>query len=257
MKEHHNFAVKLAMQAGKELVKNFRKDRELLNLRRTVKGIVTKYDEKSNKMIIEAISENYPDYNIWTEESGIIEKGSEYIWIADPLDGTVNFASSNPLFCVTIALLMKNEPILGVTYSPVIGELFFAEKGKGAFLNRDRISVSTTENLEECYTYFCEGGEKNRLRTSKINSVVYPKVRDFRKLGSAALEAAWTANGRGDAYITTKIEPWDVAAGVLFIREAGGKVTDFKGEPWKTKRSDLVFSNGKVHDSVLKLVRNL
>lgn len=257
MESDRKFAVELATRAGKALAAHFRKDRELLDLRKTVKEITTKYDKESDKMIAKALSEKYPAYNVWTEESGVINRGSEYTWIADPLDGTVNFASDNPLYCVTIALLRKNEPILGVTYAPIIDELYVAESGKGAFLNRERISVSTTEKLEECYAYFCEGGDKNRLRTGKINGAIYPKVRDLRKLGSAGLEAAWVACGRGDAYVTTKIEPWDVAAGVLLVREAGGKVTDFRGGAWKTERSDLVFSNGRVHESILELVRDL
>ncbi len=257
MGSDQKFAVELATQAGKELAAYFRKDRKLLSLRKTVKGIITEHDKKSDKLIVKTISEKYPAYNIWTEESGVINRNSEYTWIVDPLDGTVNFASGNPLYCVTLALLRKNEPILGVTYAPTINELYIAEKDKGAFLNRERISVSTTEKLGKCYVYSCEGGEKNRLRTSEINGAIYPKVRDLRKLGSAGLESAWVACGRGDAYITTEIEPWDVAAGVLLVREAGGKVTDFRGRVWKTEKSDLVFSNGRVHKNTLKLVRDL
>jgi len=257
MESDRKFAVELATQAGKALAAHFRKDRELLGLRTTVKEITTKYDEESDKVLVKAISEKYPAYNVWTEESGVINRGSEYTWIVDPLDGTVNFASGNPLYCVTLALLRKNEPILGVTYAPIIDELYVAERGKGAFLNRERISVSTAEKLEECYVYFCEGGDKNRLRTGEINGAIYPKVRDLRKLGSAGLEAAWVACGRGDAYVTTKIEPRDVAAGVLLVREAGGKVTDFRDGAWKTERSDLVFSNGRVHERILELVRGL
>ena len=257
MGSDRKFAVELATQAGKALAAHFRKDRELLGLRKTVKEIITKHDKESDKVIVKAISEKYPAYNVWTEESGVINRGSEYTWIVDPLDGTVNFTSGNPLYCVTLALLKKNEPILGVTYAPIIDELYVAERGKGAFLNRERISVSTAEKLEECYVYFCEGGDKNRLRTGEINGAIYPKVRDLRKLGSAGLEAAWVACGRGDAYVTTKIEPWDVAAGVLLVREAGGKVTDFRGGAWKTERSDLVFSNERVHESILEFVRDL
>jgi myo-inositol-1(or 4)-monophosphatase len=257
MGSEREFAIELVTRAGNELVSHFREDRELRALRRTVKGITTKYDKEMDEVFVKAISEKYPAFNIWTEESGDIDRGSEYTWIADPLDGTVNFALGNPLFCVTLALLRKEEPILGVTYAPAIDELFVAEKGKGAFLNLERISVSTSERLEDCYVYFCEGGDEDRLRTGKINALVYPRVRDLRKLGSASLEAAWIACGRGDAYITTKIEPWDIAAGVLLVREAGGKVTDFRGEAWRAQRSDLVFSNGRVHERILELVRGL
>lgn len=257
MKSKTEFAIRLAKQAGNALAAHFREDRRLLDLRRTVKGITTKYDKKSDKLILKAISKKYPIHNLWTEESGFTDRGSEYTWIADPLDGTVNFASGNPLFCVTLALLRKSEPILGVTYAPVIGELFVAEKDGGSFLNLEKISVSATKKLNRCYAYFCEGGDENRIRTGKINARVYPQVKDLRKLGSAGLEAAWVACGRGDAYITTKIEPWDIAAGVLLVREAGGEVTDFRGGPWKAEKSDLVFSNGRVHKRVLELVRGM
>ncbi len=257
MKPDLEFAAELATRAGKVLASNFRRDPELLNLRRTAKGITTRYDEASDELIVNAISEEYPSHNIWTEETGIVDKGSEYTWIADPLDGTTNFASGNPLFCVTIALLKKKEPVLGVTYAPAIGELYTAEKGKGAFLNGERISVSTTERLEECYVYFCEGGDRNRVRTRRVNCAIYPRVKDLRKLGSAGLEAAWVACGRGDAYATTKIEPWDIAASVLIVEEAGGKVTDFKGNTWRAERSDIVFSNGRIHEHILEIVRDL
>ena len=257
MKSDREFAVKLVTRVGNELAAHFRRDRGLAGLRRTVKGITTKYDKEMDEEFVRAISEKYPTHNIWTEERGKIDKGSEYTWIADPLDGTVNFASCNPLFCVTLALLRGNEPVLGVVHAPAIGELFVAEKGKGAFLNRERISVSTAEKLEECYVYFCEGGDEDRFRTGRINGAVYPRVRDLRKLGSASLEAAWVACGRGDAYITTKIEPWDIAACVLLVQEAGGKVTNFRGEAWRAERSDLVFSNGRVHGRVLELVGGL
>ncbi len=257
MESYREFAVKLATRTGKELLSHFKKDRKLLGLRGTVKGIVTKYDINSNREIIKAISNNYPSYNIWTEESGFFNRHSEYTWIVDPLDGTVNFAAGNPLFCVILSLLKKNEPVLGVTYAPAINELFVAEKDQGALLNRKRISVSSSRKLKESYVYSCEGGERNRIRTGKINNMIYLKVRDLRKLGSAGIECAWVACGKGDAFVTVKIEPWDISAGVLLIKEAGGKATDFKGKPVKAERSDLVFSNGKIHESMVNLVRGV
>ena len=117
-----------------------------------------------------------------------------------------------------------------------------------------RIQVPNISDLSRSYIFYCEGGEKNRLRTGEIAFRVYPEVMDMRKLGSAGLETAWVAAGKGEAYITTKIEPWDVAPGVLLIREAGGEVTDFQGNPWKPQTSDLLFSNGKVHQEMLNLI---
>ena len=236
---------------------NFKRDPKLIEMRRTVKSITTKYDRMADELIVKSIRKEYPEYTLLTEESGRMERGSEYTWVADSLDGTVNYASGNPLFCVNLALLRGGEPILGVSHAPAIGELFLAEKEGGAFLNESGISVSRTRGLKRSYLFFCEGGEKDRTRTGRINATLYPAVRDIRKLGSAGIEAAWVACGRGDAYVTTKIEPWDVAAGVLLIREAGGEVTDFEGGGWAARRADLVFSNGRVHERILALVRNL
>ena len=236
---------------------NFKRDPKLIEMRRTVKSITTKYDRMADELMIRSIRKEYPEYNLLTEESGRMERGSEYTWVADSLDGTVNYASGNPLFCVNLALLRGGEPILGVSHAPAIGELFLAEKGGGAFLNGSGISVSHTRGLKRSYLFFCEGGEKDRKRTGRINATLYPAVRDIRKLGSAGIEAAWVACGRGDAYVTTRIEPWDVAPGVLLVRESGGEVTDFGGGGWAARRADLVFSNGRVHERILDLVRNL
>lgn len=150
----------------------------------------------------------------------------------------------------------KGELFLGTIYAPAIDEFYFAERGKGAYLNHKKISVSETSVLKKSYLFYCEGGENDRLRTGRILGQVYPKVKDIRKLGSAGLETAWVAAGKGEAYFTTKIEPWDVAPGVLLVEEAGGKVTDFEGKPWQLKTSDLVFSNKRVHQTVLKLLKS-
>ena len=175
--------------------------------------------------------------------------------IVDSLDGTVNFACGNPLFALCIALLKGKRIEAGVIYCPAINELYFAEKGKGAFLNGKRISVSETGELGSSYLYLCEGGEKNRNITAELLNKVYPEVLDVRKLGSAGIEAAWVALGRGDAYITTSIEPWDVAPGVLIVKEAGGKVSDFNGNEWKPERSNMIFSNKKLHSKLVEIVK--
>ena len=140
-------------------------------------------------------------------------------------------------------------------YAPAIHEFYFAVKGKGAYLNGGEIRVSDITDLSQSYIFYCEGGEKDRAKTGKIISRVYPHVMDMRKLGSAGLEIAWVATGRGEAYFTTKIEPWDVAPGVLLIQEAGGGVSDFPGDSWKLQTSDLLFSNGKVHQELLDLIK--
>jgi len=190
-----------------------------------------------------------------TEESGFLQGDPDWLWIVDSLDGTGNFANFNPFFSVCIALIHKSELLLGTIYAPAIHEFYFAVKGKGAYLNGGEIRVSDITDLSQSYIFYCEGGEKDRAKTGKIISRVYPHVMDMRKLGSAGLEIAWVATGRGEAYFTTKIEPWDVAPGVLLIQEAGGGVSDFHGDSWKLQTSDLLFSNGKVHQELLDLIK--
>lgn len=235
----------------------FRKDQKLTGLRKTSKEAVTKYDKMSDKFIVEQLRQKYPDHNILSEEGGFKKGNSNYLWIVDSLDGTSNFANQNPLFSVCIALMKENELILGAVYAPAIDEFYIGEKGRGAFLNGKRIRVSDISEIEKSYLVYCEGGEKNRLRLAKIINEIYPKVIDIRKIGSAGLETSWVASGRADAYFTTQIESWDVAAGVLLVQEAGGGASDFKGGVWQVKTSDLLFSNEKIHKQVLGLISNL
>lgn len=244
----------VARKAGDFLVEHFRKDQTLLKLRSSAKEAITAYDKMVNDLIIEEIKRHYPHHSLLTEESGFLEGNPDWLWIVDSLDGTGNFASSNPLFSVCIALMHGSELLLGAIYAPAINEFYFAERGSGAYLNGERIEVSQISELSQSYIFYCEGGEKNRSRTGKVWSKVYPHVMDMRKLGSAGLEIAWVAAGRGEAYLTTKIEPWDVAPGVLLVKEAGGEVSDFQGNPWQRRTSDLLFSNKRLHQRMLNLI---
>ena len=245
----------LARKAGDVLMKHFRQDYSLFSLRSTAKEASVRYDKDVDRLIIAEIKRHYPHHSLLTEESGFLQGDPDWLWIVDSLDGTGNFANFNPFFSVCIALMHKSELLLGTIYAPAINEFYFAEKGKGAYLNGGRIRVSDITDLSQSYIFYCEGGEKDRSKTGKIISRVYPHVMDMRKLGSAGLEIAWVATGRGEAYFTTKIEPWDVAPGVLLIQEAGGEVSDFHGDSWKLQTSDLLFSNGKVHQELLDLIK--
>jgi len=249
------FMEDLARKAGDVLIKHFRQDYSLFSLRSTAKEASVRYDKDVDRLIIAEIKRHYPHHSLLTEESSFLQGDPDWLWIVDSLDGTGNFANFNPFFSVCIALMHKSELLLGTIYAPAINEFYFAEKGKGAYLNGGRIRVSDITDLSQSYIFYCEGGEKDRSKTGKIISRVYPHVMDMRKLGSAGLEIAWVATGRGEAYFTTKIEPWDVAPGVLLIQEAGGEVSDFHGDSWKLQRSDLLFSNGKVHQELLDLIK--
>jgi myo-inositol-1(or 4)-monophosphatase len=244
----------LATTAGSFLLGHFREEPELLALRTSAKEAATRYDKMTDDLIIGGIRDVFPNHSILTEESGLLQADPEWLWIVDSLDGTGNFANWNPLFSVCLALMHKSELILGVVHAPAIGEFYLAERGGGSYLNGRRIRVSDTADLQQSYLLYCEGGEKDRRRTGAALAAVYPKVVDIRKLGSAGLETAWVAAGKGEAYFTTKIEPWDVAAGVLLVREAGGRVTDLRGGEWVAQRGDLLFSNGRVHAPMLELL---
>ena len=228
----------------------------MINLRSTAKEAATKYDKLVDQLIIENIRKTYPDHSLLTEESGHLAADPGWLWIIDSLDGTGNFANHNSFFSICLALMHEGELSLGIIYAPAINEFYLAERGKGAYLNQKRIRVSNIQKLQKSYLFYCEGGDKDRKRTGTILSKIYPQVMDIRKLGSAGLETAWVAAGRGEAYFTTKIEPWDIAPGVLLVSEAGGYVTDFKGNPWRQECGDLIFSNGEVHSTLLELLHD-
>lgn len=264
--------MRIIKKVGKFLKANFAKHRTLTQQRGTVKETVTRYDKLADRMIIKEIRKHYPSHNILTEESGFFDNKSQYTWIVDSLDGTSNFASSNPLFATSIALsrlpsLGKDEQIiLGIIFSPITRELFVAAKGKGAFLNGKSIKVSDVDKLSQSYILVCEGGERKRSRPAQIYKKLLPKTKDTRKLGSAALECAYVASGRFDGYATTKIEPWDIAAGALLVEEAGGKMSDFRGRKWNFSarggsamggKTDLIFSNSKIHSALVKMLKSI
>ena len=249
------FMINLTQKAGTVLLDSFQRDKDLIGARSTAKEAATRYDRIVDRLIMEEISKYYPNHSLLTEESGYHPGDSDWMWIIDSLDGTGNFANSNPFFSVCLALMYQDTLSLGTIYAPAINEFYVAERGSGAYLNQTRIYVSTIPSLKTSYLYYCEGGNTDRKRTGALLSALYPVVTDIRKLGSAGLETAWVAAGRGEAYFTTKIEPWDVAPGVLLISEAGGQVTDFTGKEWGPEQGDFVFSNGKVHADILKLIR--
>jgi myo-inositol-1(or 4)-monophosphatase len=244
----------LARRAGDTLMKHFRQDWSLLKERSTAKEAATKYDIEVDRLVVKEIKRHYPHHSLLTEESGFLQNDPDWLWIVDSLDGTGDFADFNPLFSVCIALMHKGELLLGAIYAPAIDEFYFAEKGKGAYLNDVKIHVSDVSELGQSYIFYCEGGDKDRARTGELLQKVYPRVTDIRKLGSAGLETAWVAAGKGEAYFTTRIEPWDVAPGVLLVQEAGGKVSDFQGNPWQPVTGDLLFSNQKLHETILSLL---
>jgi myo-inositol-1(or 4)-monophosphatase len=262
MKNFQKIGIQIAEKAGKALLKEFRKDDS--SIRGTSKGIKTLFDLLADKIIKKEIEKNFPEHSYLTEETGFIDKKSDYLWIIDPLDGTSNFVNHNPFFSVSIALWYKGSPILGIIEVPALKERYVAIKGKGAWvydLMRDkkrRARVSNVKELKNSYWVFCEGGENKRKRIADIFYNMYPKVKEYRKIGSAAIELAWVGTGRAEGYATTKISLWDLAAGMLFVAEAGGKNLHFNGKVYKWKEFligdefDFMATNGTIKTSIRK-----
>ncbi|MFB3924601.1 MAG: inositol monophosphatase family protein [Syntrophales bacterium] len=251
MQDFRDFAVLIAREAGRFL-------KQRLNHKHTIdyKGeinIVTEEDKMSEEIIISRIRKNFPSHGILAEESEEIG-GSGYRWIIDPLDGTTNYAHGYPVFCVSIALEREGKVVLGVIFNPVLDEIFVAEDGKGAFLNKRRIRVSTTADLS---LGLLATGFPYDIRENRDNNLNYfvglaTRVQAIRRAGSAALDLAYTACGRFDAFWELKLRPWDTAAGCLLVKEAGGVVTDLFGRPFLLDSPHILASNGKMHDRLIR-----
>ena len=245
--------IKAAKESGKLLMRHYGKIKYIKE--KDNESYFTNVDLESEKLIISLIRKNFPGHNIISEESGNLNKKSEYTWYIDPLDGTHNYINNFPLFGVSIALEHKGEMKLGAISLPYFNELYFAEKGKGAFLNGKRIRVSSQKNIKRAFVvtdlalrYYPEGKIK---MIKKLKGKVY----DLRVLGCAVYDYAMVARGSADAYITRYTNAWDMAAGALIVEEAGGKVTDFDGRRWNTNMSRFVSSNSKIHGQLLKILR--
>ncbi len=260
MKYFADIAVTAATMAGTQLLKNFRQHQASIygnnvlsvSNRSLSKEVTSSNDYEADQIIIDVITDALPKHNILTEETGHIDNGSPYTWIIDPLDGSSNFLNHNPFFAVSICLAYENSPITGVVLAPFLEEMVVARRGHGCTLNGRRVSVSKTTELAKTYIVGCPGGDPDNSRFAAMSYALHQKNKDFRKIGSAAVEAYMVAAGRVDAFTTLNISPWDVAAGVLCVEEAGGKVTDMHGQPWKLDKTDLLVSNGAVHDAILR-----
>lgn len=230
----------------------------LITNKEGVNNLVTEADHASEKAIIDAIKQQFPDHFIMSEEVGEMAKDSEYKWIIDPIDGTVNYAHGIPLCCVSIGIEHKGEMIMGAVHNPFMKEYFFAEKGKGATLNGDVIHVSVqTDVLKSClvtgfpYTYINEPNGPLESFSRFIRAGV-----PVRRLGSAAMDLCWVAAGRFDGFYEHKLQAWDSAAGFLIVEEAGGRVTNFAGDRYSPYQPHIVASNGKIHDDMLKWIND-
>jgi myo-inositol-1(or 4)-monophosphatase len=240
----------IAREAGTLLMDFFRR-----RVKIEYKGdadLVTEADRSSEALIRKRIQEKWPEHDILGEEGGFVDTGSEYRWYVDPLDGTTNFAHGFPVFCVSMALEHKGQRIAGVIYDPTRDEMFTAATGSGARLNGEVIKISQTKTLAESLV---ATGFPSHKRHKNPNIHFYHqitlKTHGVRRAGSAALDLCCVASGRFDGFWEFNLNPWDTAAGVLIVEEAGGRVTDFSGGPFNIDSRQTVASNGLIHDALL------
>lgn len=220
--------------------------------------LVTEADRQAEKLITDQISAKFPDHDLFGEEGTRTNKGSDYRWYIAPLDGTTNFAHGFPVFCVSLGLDYKGERVAGVIYDPTRNELFAAERGSGATLDGKTIHVSKVEKLAES---LCGTGFPSHRRHLNPNIFFYHvitlRTHGVRRAGSAALVLAYVAAGRLDAFWEFNLNPWDTAAGVLLVSEAGGRVTRFDDSPFHIDSKQTCASNGKVHAELLRIFQGI
>jgi len=220
--------------------------------------LVTVADRKSEALILERIRHQFPTHDVMGEEGARVETGSEYKWYVDPLDGTTNFAHGFPVFCVSLAVEHRGQRVAGVIYDPTRDEMFTAELGSGAQLNGQAMHVSTIGKLGECLV---GTGFPSHKRHKNPNIYFYHQItlrtHGVRRAGSAALDLCNVASGRFEGFWEFNLNPWDTAAGVLMVEEAGGKVTNFSDGPFQIASRETLASNGLVHDALLHEFREI
>jgi myo-inositol-1(or 4)-monophosphatase len=225
----------------------------------TPTNLVTEMDARAEALILERLGEAFPDDAILSEETGSRPGRSGRRWIIDPLDGTTNYAHGLPIFAVSIALEVERRVSVGVVYDPNLDELFSAERGGGAWLGDTRLAVSATPALGEAL--LATGFPYNIRETRDTNLAEYAafslKARGVRRLGSAVLYLSWLAAGRLDGYWELRVGAWDVAAGSLFVEEAGGRVTDLRGGQLDLDAPSIVATNGRIHEAMLGVLQEV
>ncbi len=223
--------------------------------------ICTNLDLEVEKLLVDKIKGKYPNHNILSEELVQENKDSEFTWIIDPIDGTKHYVRGLPLFCISIALQKGNEIIFGLAFNPATNNLFYALKDKGAFLNGDRIYVSEKQNLADSFVYAELPNYKLSKQDFKIQNKrlekLFQKSYRIRAWGSGALGLCYVAMGGFEAYIVLGPPPklYDVAAGILIVKEAGGRITNLDGELFSDKNINIIASNGKIHEQILSLLK--
>ena len=253
-----NVMVKACRKAAKTLIRDFG---EIENLQVSLKGpgdYVTASDKKVEKILIDELQKARPSYSILSEEIGEINNDKSFRWIIDPIDGTSNFLHGIPHFAMSLALEHEKEILCGIVYDPIKDEMFAAEKNNGSYVNNKRMRVSARSKLKECIIF--SGGPRYE---SKNKELVFEEYKKFslkvntaiRKLGSASLDMAYVAAGRCDGFWQRDLNYWDIAAGIILIKESGGLVTDFKGENEYIQNKTILATNSKIKNDMIEVLR--
>ena len=252
-----NLITRACEKASRYLIRDFG---EIENLQVSTKGpgdFVTSADKRTEKILIDELQKAHPEYGIITEETGIINKSNlKNRWIIDPIDGTMNFLNGIPQFAISIGDEEEGEIKCGVIFNPIMNEMFCAEKGNGAFLNNSRIRVSNKKDIKD--SLIVTGGPKG---ASKIKDKIFSEyinvsknVSNVRKFGSAALDVAYVACGRFDGYWQRELNFWDIAAGIIILKEAGGFVDFFEEDKNNYIKKNIIASNSNIHEDLKQLI---
>jgi myo-inositol-1(or 4)-monophosphatase len=252
MSQYLEAAIEAAKLAG-EIQRRFYNKEKKIEFKGAI-NLVTEVDKQSEKTIVDHLLARFPTHSILAEEGSNSRASSPFKWVIDPLDGTTNYAHNYPFFCVSIALEKEGEMIAGVVYHPLWEELFVAERGSGAFLNGERIAVSKVDHL--LHALLTTGFPYD---LNKVPQATFDYFKNFinsaqavRRDGSAALDLCYLAMGRIDGFWEQNLNPWDTAAGLVIVEEAGGKVTDFKASPYSIYEKEILASNGLIHEQMRK-----
>ena len=251
LKRYLEIAVSAAKEGGKILLKHWGKLNQIHD--KAIQGdLVTEADKESEKVIISYLEQACPTHSILSEEVGMLIKDREFCWVVDPLDGTTNYAHQFPASSVSIALLFQDTPVLGVVYNPMREEMFQAAQGLGTTLNGSKIYVSKVNSLQN--SLLVSGFPYDRRDNPDNNYAEFcfltNQTQGVRRMGSAALDLAYVAAGRFDGYWERGIKPWDIAAGIVLVQEAGGKVSDYNLKSVDVKTDRILATNGLIHDTV-------
>ena len=254
---HINLITKACMKASKPLIRDFGEIENLQVSSKAPGDFVSSADKRTEKILIDEFQKAYPEHGIITEETGIINKSNKNNrWIIDPIDGTMNFLNGVPQFAISIGYEENQEIKCGVIFNPITNEMFIAEKGSGAFLNNSRIRVSNKKNLQD--SLLVTGGPK---QSSKIKDKIFSeyisvskKVSNVRKFGSASLDLAYVASGRFDGYWQRELNYWDVAAGIIIVKEAGGFVDFFEENNNSDLKRNIIATNSIIHNELRELI---